>query len=155
MIFKESVYTTCKDARVVFIFVSRKDEVGTHTIITELLLKGKRIVVPVCNVDTKTITPSEIYSQDDLTPGAYGIFEPKFIKPIAKNDIDIFFVPGTQFDKAGNRKGRGLGYFDRFLQDVKGKKPIIGLCYDGQIVKHIEPKPWDVPVDRLISKKRS
>ena len=155
MTFEEKICEMCKNARVVFIFVSKEDEVETKSVIKQLLSCGKRIVVPVCDSATKTITPSEIYLRGDLVPRTYSILEPKEIIPIAKNEIDIFFVPGTQFDKTGNRKGRGLGYFDRFLQDVKGTKPIIGLCYDDQMVEHIKPKQWDVAVDRIISKKRS
>ena len=69
-----------------------------------------------------------------------------------REDIDIFLVPGTKFDKEGNRKGHGKGYFDRFLEEVKGKKPIVGLCYEGQIVKKLETNNWDIPMDSIIAK---
>ena len=152
MTFEDEVVSLCKDKNTVFIFVSKDDEVGTVPIIEQLLLQRKKVVVPISIEENKTMKMSKIISIDDLALGAYGIWEPKKISVINKRDIDIFFVPGTLFDKKGNRKGRGLGYFDRFLVEVKGKKPIIGLCFKRQVVEQLEVNPWDIPVDKLIVK---
>ena len=150
--FKQKVLDICQDKNVVFIFVSKDDEVETRSIISELLAQGKTIIVPITEEETGTLRLCKISSLEDLAVGTYGIDEPKKQKDFPKEDVDIFLVPGTKFDKEGNRKGRGKGYFDRFLADVKGKKPIVGLCYDNQIVEKLETNSWDIPVDRVISK---
>ncbi len=142
----------CKDKDTVFIFISKNDEVQTLGIIEKLLLQEKEVIVPISIEKNKTLGISEIISSDDLRLGTYGILEPKKIRTVDKSNIDIFFVPGTIFDKKGNRKGRGLGYFDRFLADVKGKKPIIGLCFEEQVVERLKVNPWDVPVDKVLAK---
>ena len=136
--FEQKVLDICQDKKVIFIFISKKDEVETRLIINELFVQGKTIIVPITEEKTGTLRLCEISSLEDLIVGVYGIDEPKKQKGFLKEDVDIFLVPGTAFDKAGNRKGRGKGYFDRFLADVKGKKPIVGLCYEDQIVGKLE-----------------
>ncbi len=129
--FDKQIFEICEGKQNIFIFVSKADEIDT-------------------------IKLSKINSVECLVPSSYGILEPKpeYVIPFPKEDMDIFFVPGTKFDYFGNRKGRGKGYFDRFLADVKGKKPIIGLCYKDQVVEKLLPNEWDVPVDRTIIKKK-
>ena len=150
--FEEEVLNLCKHKQTVFMFVSKKDEIQTHEIIEKLLILRVEVVVPVSIEKNKKLNLSKIYSTNDLIHGTYGILEPKNIISVRKEDIDIFFVPGTMFDKNGNRKGRGFGYFDRFLADIKGKKPIIGLCFEKQVVEELEVNPWDVPVDQVVVK---
>ena len=152
--FEQKVLDICQDKNVVFIFISKDDEVETRRIINELFVQDKTIIVPITEEKTGTLRLCEISSLEDLTVRVYGIYEPIEQKDFPKEDIDIFLVPGTKFDKEGNRKGRGKGYFDRFLADVKGKKPIVGLCYDNQIVKKLETNSWDIPVDYVITKPR-
>lgn len=151
-IFKEQVLEECKDKQNIFIFVSRDDEVDTKAIINKLLEMGKTVVVPVCSNRGNKIILSKINNINDLKPSLYEILEPRNIVKFPKQDIDVFFVPGTKFDNNGNRKGRGKGYFDRFLEDLKGKKLIIGLCFENQVVENIEINQWDIPVDKIITK---
>lgn len=150
--FERQVIDVCQDKNVIFIFISKDDEVETRSIIGELISQGKIVIVPITEEKTGILHPCEISSLEDLTVAAYGIYEPREQKNFPKEDIDIFLVPGTKFDKEGNRKGHGKGYFDRFLEEVKGKKPIVGLCYEGQIVKKLETNNWDIPMDSIIAK---
>ncbi len=152
--FEQKVLDVCRDKNVVFIFISKDDEVETRSIIGELILQDKTIVVPITEMEKGTMKISRLVSLEDVSAGVYGIYEPTEQKDFPKEDIDIFLVPGTVFDKSGNRKGRGYGYFDRFLADIKGKRLIVGLCYENQIVKKLEINSWDVPVDRVIAKSR-
>ena len=146
----EQILDRCKDLQNIFIFVSMDDEVDTRPIIRRLLEDKKMVIVPISNPEDYSMKISVISSLADLKKSTYGVYEPKDERPFDKNDVDIFIVPGTCFDKQGNRKGRGKAYFDRFLKDVKGKKPIIGLCKKEQMVDCIRPNPWDVPVDEVV-----
>ena len=152
--FEQGALDLCRDKNVVFIFISKNDEVETRFIIDELLGLGKIVVVPITDVGKGVIRASRLIGTGDIKVGAYGICEPKKESVFPKGDIDIFLVPGTAFDRAGNRKGRGKGYFDRFLHDVKNKKIIVGLCYRDQIVDKLTPNVWDVPVDIVVEKYR-
>ena len=153
-LFEEKVIKRCRGLKTIFIFISKGDEIKTHNIIRKLLNNHKKVVVPICIISNKTMILSEIkeFRESQFIKSSFGILEPyeHEIVPVNKKDIDIFFVPGTMFDMAGNRKGRGMGFFDRFLTDIKDEKPIIGLCHHWQYQKSIKHEDWDVAVDEVI-----
>lgn len=48
-----------------------------------------------------------------------------------------------------NRIGYGGGFYDRFLAREPGH-PTLALCYDFQMVEHLETEIFDVPVDCVL-----
>ena len=143
--------------KTVFLYVSKNDEPDTFALIQRLLQEKKRVILSCCKKETKELLPIEIKSLKELREGEYGIQEPKFIDQnniFPKKKIDLFFVPGTAFDEHGNRKGHGLGYFDRFLKDVKGQKLIVGITFEKNLHKSIPTNSWDIPMDMIITEKR-
>lgn len=148
----KTVCPILSDATTVMVYLSSFNEPNTMEIIHYLKKIGIKIVVPISNTDTHTISLSYIRDTDDLTKGAYGILEPKF--PILANsdDIDAVLVPGIAFSKNGDRLGFGKGYYDKFLADFKGTK--IGICYDFQILDDIPSSAHDIKMDVIITEKR-
>jgi 5-formyltetrahydrofolate cyclo-ligase len=139
----------CNNYNNIFIYISKDDEVNTINIIKELLKLKKNIIVPICDINNNQIILSKLDGINNLKKSNFGILEPIEIIPFLKEDIDIFFIPGTKFDKFGNRKGRGKGYFDRLLENVNQEK-LIGLCYKDQFIDKIEHlNKWDVPVCKV------
>ena len=62
----------------------------------------------------------------------------------------VVFVPGTAFDTKGNRRGRGGGWYDRFLSLVPTAWQRIGVCFTEQLSDTLLiTHPWDQPVDWL------
>ena len=59
-----------KTAKTVMVYLSAFREPDTRDIINFLLKTGIKTVVPVCNTDTLTITPSLISSMENLVKGA-------------------------------------------------------------------------------------
>lgn len=141
-----------KNARTVMVYLSAFREVDTAEIVEKLSNSGKKIVVPVCNTDTFTITPSYVSGFCDMHKGAYGIWEPDEIKEAQVGDIDLIIVPGIAFDVKGNRCGFGKGYYDRLLGESRAVK--IGLCYDFQVVDELETDEFDVAMDMIITERR-
>ncbi|MFA0753197.1 MAG: hypothetical protein IMHGJWDQ_000968 [Candidatus Fervidibacter sp.] len=91
----------------------------------------------------------------DLQPGAFGILEPKRSCPLVlPEELDLLVVPGRAFDECGNRLGRGLGYYDRFLKLLPPRTLKIALAFECQIVQRIPTKPNDVPMDVVITEQR-
>lgn len=90
----------------------------------------------------------------DFGEGRYGILEPFDCEvPFDINKSAYVITPGVVFDLQKNRLGYGAGYYDRFF--AKAKSLIkVGVCFDMQIVDHIETKSWDVSVDKIITEKR-
>jgi len=67
--------------------------------------------------------------------------------------LDVVVVPVVAFDVAGNRLGRGGGYYDRALAHRAGRdRPlIVGVAFGVQQVDGLVPEPHDVALDRLIT----
>ena len=141
-----------KNANTVMVYLSAFKEVDTAEIVEVLVKSRKKIVVPVCNVDDCTITPSYISGFCDMHKGAYGIWEPNSIKEADVCDIDLIIVPGIAFDTKCNRCGFGKGYYDKLLCTSRAVK--IGLCYDFQVVDNLSCDEYDVPMDIVITERR-
>jgi 5-formyltetrahydrofolate cyclo-ligase len=104
--------------------------------------------------ETRDIVPSLLVDYDaELTCGPFGIRHPKeeYIRPVGLNDIDLVIVPGLAFDKAGNRLGRGHGYYDRFLGRLPKDVPTVGLAFAFQILEDFPPlEPHDLSVTTVL-----
>lgn len=138
------------EADTIMFYISYDNEVYTHSMIKDCLKQGKIIVVP--KVDNKDIIPSILTSWSELGIGSYNILEPKQIKPIEKEDIDIIIVPGIGFDIHGYRIGHGKGYYDRFLKTLNILK--IGLAFEFQILQDIPHDEYDIKMDKIITEER-
>ncbi|MFP4418545.1 MAG: 5-formyltetrahydrofolate cyclo-ligase, partial [Chitinispirillaceae bacterium] len=139
----------------VMIYLATDDEVYTRNCIEQMLTAGKRVIVPYCYDGVCRLGVAEISDmKKDLVTGKYGIEEPHetIRKNFLKSDIDLVVCPGVSFDRYGARLGRGKGYYDSFLEELKGRVPLIGLAYECQISS--DPLPFDyhdIAVDQIIT----
>jgi 5-formyltetrahydrofolate cyclo-ligase len=73
--------------------------------------------------------------------------------------MDLIFMPLVGFDKNKNRLGMGGGFYDKTLSfKLKSKNyqvpKLFGLAFDCQEVDYLDSKPWDVPVDGIVTPTR-
>lgn len=88
----------------------------------------------------------------NLSPGRFGILEPHPTSPeIPLLEIDTFVCPGLAFSPSGHRLGRGRGFYDRLLTQIRPGALKIGICFPEQIVPDTFPEPHDVVMDLVIS----
>lgn len=137
------------NAKTVMLYVSAFNEPSTIEIIKDATDRKKRVVLPVSDTATETIVLSYLDSLDDLAAGAYGISEPRTIKPADTADIDFILVPGLAFDKNGNRMGFGKGYYDKLLCKTDAEKT--ALCYEFQLFDDIPAGEHDIPMNTIIT----
>jgi 5-formyltetrahydrofolate cyclo-ligase len=89
----------------------------------------------------------------DLVPGAFGIREPAAgCPPADMMRLDFVLVPGLGFSADGRRLGRGKGYYDRVLAQVRGLT--CGVAFDQQVVDEIPTEPHDVHLDCILTPTR-
>jgi 5-formyltetrahydrofolate cyclo-ligase len=70
---------------------------------------------------------------------------------VSAQALEVVLVPGVAFDRTGHRLGHGQGYFDRFLDTLPADIPVIGLCFDFQLVAALPHEPHDHPVDAVLT----
>ncbi len=97
----------------------------------------------------------EVDSLDDFVPGALGVREPDRSGRLYKYDRrkTICLTPGTRFSKTRQRKGRGKGYYDRFLSD-KDDILKVGVTTEAQVIPEMDQNPWDVDMDMVVTENR-
>lgn len=156
-----------KKAKTICFYVSKKGEVDTQELIKYYLSetisfgiatlraqsqKGKRIIIP--KVVGKELELYEIRSFSDLSPGTFGILEPKSSSSkslVLNSQVDLFVIPGLVFSTSGQRLGFGKGYYDRLLKNTKGFK--LGLAYSWQIVDKLPEEKGDIKVNAILTEK--
>ena len=108
---------------------------------------AKRLALP--RVNGETLAFHWIDSAEDLVAGPFGTREPASGRPLAGTTFDLILVPGLAFDSMGGRLGRGLGFYDRFLETATGR--FVGVCHPWQIVDAVPREDHDVRMDFLLT----
>lgn len=149
-LFKLKVF---KQAKTIMFYCALSVEVQTRLMIEEAVTLGKKVVVPATDIKARKIIPCVVTGlrADDFRKGAYCIDEPCCKKEVKPSAIDLCIVPGLAFDVQGNRLGRGMGYYDRFLSLLPESIPKIGLAYTFQVLERLpQTQPHDVRVNKVL-----
>jgi 5-formyltetrahydrofolate cyclo-ligase len=90
---------------------------------------------------------------DDLTPGVFGIPEPRpSLPPADPKAIQAFLCPGLAFQKStGLRLGRGKGYYDRQLAQASDDAAFIGITFPERLVEDTFAEPHDIRMHLVFS----
>lgn len=135
-----------KDRMTILLYWSLPDEVKTPQLIDSLHKMGHRILLPVVNGDTLLLR--EYRNISDMTVGQFEIQEPVGEEFTDYSNIDLAFIPGRAFTSKGDRMGRGKGYYDRLLQNLRCT--VIGVCFTFQIVEKIPMDTHDIKMNEVI-----
>jgi len=144
-----------RNASAIMMYISIGSEVATRELITEMIGAGKRVLVPYCRSESRTMGLGEIRNlEKDVVIGENRVPEPVsgLRDRFFRSDLQLIVCPGVCFDIYGGRLGRGLACYDNFLRELRGRVPIFGLAFDVQI--HQERLPFsysDVPMDQIVT----
>ena len=136
-----------KNAKTIYGYLPYNQEVRTVPMLEKALRDGKRVAVPKCYGNEMRF----IY-MDDLSKvekGYANIPEPIADGPVADDPTALVLMPGLAFDPEGHRCGYGGGFYDKFLA-AEPNHPTLALCYEFQMVDHLETEAHDIPVDYVI-----
>ncbi|HHX7181082.1 5-formyltetrahydrofolate cyclo-ligase [Bacillus cereus group sp. BY128LC] len=141
------------EAKTIGITLSMENEVNTYSIIEKAWEEGKKVVVPKCNKETRTMSFRQISNFDQLETVYMNLREPipALTEEVNADEIDLQIVPGVAYTERGERIGYGGGYYDRYLMHYKGKT--LSLAYSFQMVDHIPIEPFDKNVEKIITEK--
>ena len=135
-----------RNARTIYGYLPYNQEVRTVPMLAQALRDGKQVAVPKCYGDRM-----RFILLDDLTKvekGYAGIPEPIADEPVAEDKTALVLMPGLAFDPEGHRVGYGGGFYDKFLAE-EPNHPTVALCYDFQMLPHLQVEEFDIPVDAV------
>ena len=141
-------------ADAILFFASLPEELNLWPLLHEALAAGKVVALPRFISHTQGYGAAEVRDvHRDLVLRKLDILEPSAAcQAVSLNQLDLVLVPGVAFDVQGRRLGRGRGYYDRLLADVRGVK--CGVGFDEQIVESVPVGPLDVYLDCILTPTR-
>lgn len=138
-----------RSAKTVLMFSPLSDEPDLTPLLSAYLGK-KKIILPV--VEGENLALRQLLDIENMRVGAFGISEPMESEFRDYEAIDLALIPGVAFDKAGNRMGRGRGYYDKLLCDSRfSKVEKLGIAFGFQIVEAVPCEAHDVKMDGVVS----
>ena len=145
----EAFYKTAeyKNAKTIYGYLPYNQEVRTTQMLAHALVDGKQVAVPkVYGDEMKFILLSD---RSQVAKGYAGIPEPIADGPVAADPTALVLMPGLAFYPEGHRLGYGGGFYDKFLA-AEPDHPTLALCYDFQMLPHLDTESYDIPVDRVL-----
>ena len=166
---QSSIY---KDADCVAAYFSMPEEADTLPIIARAFLDKKRVLLPRVVPGSNAMDFYELaapflgveaIAQSLLAQteaGVWGIREPRLdlhrVEKSAFPAHSCVLVPGLAFAKDGRRLGRGKGFYDRYLSELRAQNPafaasgkICGYCLEAQITATVPAQETDVLMDAI------
>jgi 5-formyltetrahydrofolate cyclo-ligase len=137
----------------VLFYAALNDEIDLGALLREALREGKVVALPRYVSEENGYAPCRLGNSEELCSGKFGVIEPRADSPIHPvNQLDLVLVPGVGFDTSGRRLGRGRGFYDRLLADIRGHT--VGVGFDEQVEPEIPSEPHDVRLDFLLTPTR-
>jgi 5-formyltetrahydrofolate cyclo-ligase len=130
-------------------YVATDGELDPAGALSALEAGGWAVLLPVVG-DGRSMSFAPYTAGEPLRPNRFGIPEPTRPASVAPAELDVVLVPCVALDRRGHRLGFGQGYYDRALADAP-RTLKVGLVHDVQLVGSIEPEPWDVRMDVVLS----
>ena len=142
-----------RTARTVMAYAAVRGELSMRRIMEDIRASGRLLALPRCG-ESGDMDAFIVTEQRQLRRGAYGIWEPdETCPPIEPDDMDLILVPGTAFDRQGDRLGQGGGYYDRYLAQTRAVR--IGVCHDFALLDAVPTQAHDARMDGVVTPKHT
>lgn len=136
-----------QDARNIFLYLDFRNEVSTQFIWKDAIKAKKKVFAPKVTKDGMNFY--EIFDEDSVAKGYYGIRE-----PVSSNRTDeregLMLIPGSVFDRKGNRIGYGKGFYDVYLNHNPNFFKF-ALAFSFQVVDQIPVEEHDIKMDAILT----
>jgi 5-formyltetrahydrofolate cyclo-ligase len=145
--------TFYRDRATVVLYAPKDNETDTAEIFTDALKSGRRVLYPRIVPERRELSLVLVSDRAELRPGAYGLLEPTGSEIVPPEDLGrmLICVPGVAFGCAGERLGRGGGYYDRLLAATAPQIVTAGLAYSFQVLDRLPESPGDRRLDFIVT----
>ena len=125
-------------------YSSQETEPRTHDFNDLIVKEGATLVLP-------RIRGTELdFAEGPLVEGSFGILEPSG-KAVDPDSIDLLFLPALAVDLAGNRLGKGKGFYDRFLSNNHSAS--FAVIFEPELLDSIPTEEFDEKISGVITPK--
>lgn len=133
------------DAACVILYAPKDNEVATGLIFEHAIASERRVFYPRIVPASHHLTLVRVSTLAELQPGEFGLLEPAGAEVARDADLAhaVICVPGVAFGPAGQRLGRGGGYYDRLLATLAPQTVTVGLAYSFQVLDRLPEAPSD------------
>jgi 5-formyltetrahydrofolate cyclo-ligase len=128
-----------------------KGEIDPTPLLERLSETGHPIALPLAERPGDPLVFRRWRPGERLQVGQFGAREPDRAAPLLKPDAVI--VPLVAFDRQGYRLGRGGGFYDRTLAELRagGLDVTVGLAFSVQEAKDVPREPHDARLDWVVT----
>lgn len=145
---------TWKHAKSVLLFAPLADEPEVWPLAEECLAAKKILGLPRFKPAPAAYVAGQVRDlARDIVSGKFQIRESAAACPeLPLAEFDLVLVPGVAFDLRGCRLGRGRGFYDRLLAEIRGVK--CGVAFDEQVVAEVPVAGHDARMDFVLTPTR-
>lgn len=131
-------------------YMPMRTEIDCLPAMTAHITRGGRVAVPVIPGPARPLQFRQWTPGAPMAAGDFGAFIPAagdWLTPA------ILIVPLLSFDRRGYRLGYGGGFYDRTLEGLRTKGPVlaIGFAFAAQEVAQVPIEPTDQPLDLVVT----
>lgn len=143
-----------QQARSVLLFAPMPEELDVWPLLAAALGEGKIVGLPCYDPSNRQYFARQVCEPDrDVATGHFGIREPSpACADLPLNSLDFILVPGVAFDEQGYRLGRGKGFYDRLLRNLRGTT--CGVAFEEQLTPRVPLEPHDVRLNCILTPAR-
>ena len=128
-----------------------KSEIDPLPLLTLLARRGHAIALPYVEAAGRPLLMKRWRPGEKLTAGQFGVRQPAASAETL--NPDILLVPLVAFDSEGYRLGRGGGFYDRTIAELKAQRPLVtvGLAFAAQHMLRVPREPHDQRLDWIVT----
>jgi len=143
-----------KKCSMIYGFIPLSSEPDLCELYDLALKEGKQVAFPVCAADGTMeyhLVNEQWRERRIKSPwGNWEVHSKTKAHPKAP-DCALILVPGLAFTSKGERLGRSMGFFDRFLAQRQGQCPAVGVCFSLQLLESLPTEWHDSLVDLVVT----
>lgn len=128
-----------------------KSEIDPMPLLKRLAERGHVVTLPFIEGQDRPLSFKRWRPGEPLVAGQFGARAPRAQADTL--DPDILIVPLVAFDSDGYRLGRGGGFYDRTIAELKAKKPVqtVGLAFSSQLILKVPRESHDERLDWIVT----
>ncbi len=126
------------------------NEPDTELFIDWALENQIEVILPVAKTDGNL---AWVTFEGETEAGIFGFAEAAGADTSIEG-IDLMIIPAMAVDQKGMRLGKGKGYYDRTLEALTVKPPIVAVVFDDELLEVVPAEEHDQPVDAVVTPKQ-